>query len=52
VQVETGDEGMLFVQRSLLKNCNRELGGTIPGLETRTLISREEFDQLCGRSKT
>jgi hypothetical protein len=52
VQVETRDEGTLFVQRSLLKARNLELGGIIPGLETRTLFSHEEWDQCCGRSKT
>jgi hypothetical protein len=50
-QVETGDEGRLFVQRSILKKRNLELGGIIPGLETRTLLSHEEWDQLCGKSK-
>jgi hypothetical protein len=52
VQVETRDEGALFVQRSQLIKRNLELGGIIPGLETRTLLSHEEWDQCCGRSKT
>lgn len=52
VQVETRDEGMLFVPRSLLKKRNLELGGIIPRLETRTLLSHEEWDQCCGGSRT
>lgn len=52
VQVETRDEGALFVQRSQLIKRNLELGGIIPGLDTRTLLSHEEWDQCCGRSKT